>query len=111
MPNSPLDEQRAQKVAEVLKALCHPLRLRIVDLLCQGDLRVGELADLLQVPQAQISQQLRLLRMTGLVGVVREGGVGRYTLAEPALVGLLSCVSGCQRGGHDLSSSAFSNEE
>lgn len=111
MTTTPLDEQRAQKVAEVLKALSHPLRLRIVALLCQGDSRVGELAERLEVSQAQVSQQLRLLRMTGLVGVVRDGGVGRYTLAEPALVSLLSCVSGCQRSAASPSPSPFSNEE
>ena len=79
----------------VLKAVGHPIRLRIIALLCEANANVGELAERLAVPQAIISQQLRILRMRGLAGVTRAEGHATYWLAEPHLRDLIGCVSGC----------------
>jgi ArsR family transcriptional regulator len=91
MPNIAQDKDHAQRIAEVLKAVAHPLRMRIVAVLVQRDARVGELAELLEERQAIISQQLRILRMSGLVEVVREHGTMRYCLSEPRLRKLVGC--------------------
>lgn len=94
--------ERAELLAEMLRAVAHPLRLRIVAQLCDGDLHVGALVDRLSAPQAIVSQQLRVLRMGGLVEVTREGGRGVYRLREPRLRDLVSCMEGCSldaRGG------------
>jgi ArsR family transcriptional regulator len=82
-------------VAEVLKALAHPLRLRIVALLCEGETHVNDLAERLEVKQAIVSQQLRILRMRRLVDVARRNGFAVYRLAEPQLPELLRCMDGC----------------
>ena len=87
--------KRAEHCAEILKAVAHPLRLRIVAILCEGDEHVSGLAERLDAPQAIVSQQLRILRMRGLVGVTREGGHARYRLVETNLRGLVSCVERC----------------
>jgi ArsR family transcriptional regulator len=89
---------RAERVAEVLKAVAHPLRLRIVALLCRGERHVNGLVDELAAPQAIVSQQLRILRSRGLVEATRENGFARYRLAEPALRGLVGCMERCDRG-------------
>ena len=95
--SSPLVDEPslAEKAAEVLKAVGHPIRLRIIALLCEANANVGELAERLAVPQAIISQQLRILRMRGLAGVTRAEGHATYWLAEPHLRDLIGCVSGC----------------
>ena len=87
---------RAQHVAEMLKALAHPIRLRIVALLCQGREHVTGLSERLEVPQAIVSQQLRILRMKGLVLVARSEGFAYYTLGEPQLKNLVHCMEGCK---------------
>ena len=97
MPEPLITADNSHRIAEMLKALGHPLRLRIVALLCLNDERVGDLAKVLELRPALVSQQLRILRMTGLVEVVREDGVGRYTLAEPRLVSMVECMAGCRR--------------
>ena len=98
MVSEPLiNEENATQLSEMLKALGHPLRLRMVAMLCVEDERVGDLAARLGVAPALVSQQLRILRMTGLVEVVREDGVGRYTLAEPRLIDMVECMAGCRR--------------
>jgi len=89
------DEKRAAHVAEVLKALAHPLRLRIVAILCERETHVNDLAQRLEVSQAIVSQQLRILRMRRLVDVARKDGFAVYRLAEPQLPELLRCMDGC----------------
>lgn len=87
--------QRAQHVAEMLKALAHPIRLQIIAVLCEGREHVTGLAERLEVPQAIISQQLRILRMRGLVLTERVDGFAYYSLGEPQLEGLVHCMEGC----------------
>jgi len=89
------NQERAAHVAEVLRAVAHPLRIRIVALLCDGERHVNALAEELAVPQAIVSQQLRILRMHGLVTAARAGGFARYRLAEPHLRDLVCCMERC----------------
>ena len=89
----------AVRAAEVLKAVAHPLRLRIVDILVAEPSHVGALAERLGVKQPAVSQQLRILRMQGLVRAQRDGGLVVYELAEPHLRQLLGCVEGCLVSG------------
>ncbi len=91
------DGVRAEHIAEVLRAVAHPLRLRIVATLCSGGAHVNALAEHLKVPQPIVSQQLRILRSQGLVEATREGGFARYRLAEPALKDLVCCMERCKR--------------
>ena len=90
------DRQRASRAAETIKALAHPLRLRIVALLCAGPTHVTALADALRVGQSIVSQQLRILRSRGLVGVERRDGHAFYRIAEPGLPALIHCIDGCR---------------
>jgi ArsR family transcriptional regulator len=89
------DRPRASFLADVLKALAHPVRLRIVAALCEGETSVIGLAERLGLRQAIVSQQLRILRMSGLVAAVRSRGFSLYALAEPRLRDLVSCLEGC----------------
>lgn len=83
---------RARRAAEVLKALAHPIRLQIVALLCDGEAHVNGLAERLEQPQAIVSQQLRILRIHGLVSVSRSHGYAYYSLAVPKLRDFIRCV-------------------
>jgi len=91
------DGDRAAHLAEVLKAVAHPLRLRIVARLCQGEEHVSGLVEALATAQPLVSQQLRILRAQGLVEASREDGFAWYRLAEPALRELVCCMEKCHR--------------
>jgi DNA-binding transcriptional ArsR family regulator len=93
------DAARSDHLAEILKALSHSTRLRIVAALCEGSANVGALAARLGLEQAIVSQQLRILRMSGLVSSERIDGFAVYALAEPRLAALVSCLEGCPRHG------------
>ena len=60
--------------AAFLKALAHPLRLRILEILCRGESSVGQFAQLLSVDQPTVSRHLGILKQGGLV-VSRQEGV------------------------------------
>jgi DNA-binding transcriptional ArsR family regulator len=94
------DPARAAEIAEILKALSHATRLMIVARLADGEANVGELSSCLGTPQALVSQQLRILRMSGLVEFRREGGFAVYKLAKPHLVDLLQCLERCRSAGN-----------
>lgn len=90
-----MDPQRAAKAAEIVKALGHPLRLRLIAILCESDEHVSAMAEQLGAKQSIVSQQLRILRIQGLVDVVRQNGHAYYRLAEPRLRQLVQCIEGC----------------
>jgi ArsR family transcriptional regulator len=83
---------QAAQAAEKIKALGHPLRLRIVAILSENDANVTALAEELGVQQSVVSQHLRILRMGGLVDVIRESGFATYRLLEMRISKLLDCV-------------------
>jgi len=56
-----MNKKVVEKAAEVLKALAHPTRLRIVELLQDGEMCVSELVDALGVKQNERQKHLRLL--------------------------------------------------
>jgi DNA-binding transcriptional ArsR family regulator len=91
-------QERADSITEIVKAIAHPVRLRIISLLCQSDQRVIAMARRLEKSPAAVSQQLRILRMSGLVATGRRGGAMYYSLAQPRLRDLLACLDGCQAG-------------
>ena len=90
--------EHASHAASRMKALGHPLRLQIVAILSETDAHVNALAEELDVPQSAVSQHLRILRMEGLVDVVRKDGFAHYSLNEPKIKTLLSCMEGCKWG-------------
>ena len=89
------DRARARFLADVLKALAHPDRLRIVAVLCEGDTNVIGLAERLELGQAIVSQHLRILRLAGLVAAERRAGHALYGLARPRLRELVACLDQC----------------
>jgi DNA-binding transcriptional ArsR family regulator len=94
-PALTVDPAKAVHCADILKAVAHPLRLRIVAILCQGPENVTGLAERLGESQAIVSQQLRILRMRGLVGAERENGFAEYRLLEPNLRDLVGSMERC----------------
>jgi DNA-binding transcriptional ArsR family regulator len=89
-----------ERAADTLKAIAHPVRLRIVDLLgCSGELCVGDLVTALDAKSAITSQQLAILRDRGVVVCRRDGNRIYYKLANPNLLRMLDCVRDhCSRG-------------
>jgi len=81
--------QLSQFEAEFFKALAHPLRIRVLEALRQGELGVNELSTRLNVEQSTISQQLAILRSRDLVAGRKRGNNVLYSVKDPATLKLL----------------------
>jgi DNA-binding transcriptional ArsR family regulator len=76
--------------AEFFKALGHPVRIRVLELLAEHDRTVSELLDQIPVEQPYLSQQLGILRRAGLVAGRRQKGATTYALADERVSDLLA---------------------
>ncbi len=78
-----------QAKAEFFRTLGHPARIRVLELLAAGDRPVHELLAAITIEPSNLSQQLAVLRMAGLVVQRREGTEVIYSLALPEVRDLL----------------------
>lgn len=81
-----------QAKAEFFRTLGHPVRIRVLELLAAGPKAVHELLDAIDVEQSNLSQQLAVLRRTGLVMSTRDGNTVRYACSRPEVVDLLAAA-------------------
>ena len=88
MTDVPTEELQAFKAA-FFRALAHPVRIRILEILVRGERSVQELQEALGVDQPVVSQQLAVLRATNIVSGKKEGVSVRYTVRDPLLGKLL----------------------
>lgn len=76
-----IDQQELKVSAEVLRALAHPLRMRILEFIDQNkEINVNKIYSSLDLEQSITSQHLRILRSAGLVETTREGKFIYYSL-------------------------------
>ncbi len=87
-----MDKELAIHASEVLKAVAHPLRLRIVEALESGERSVGDLVDMLGEKQAITSQQLNLMKDKGVLASRKEGAKVFYRIQNPNVIRVLNCV-------------------
>lgn len=76
--------------AELFKALGHPVRLRILELLESGEKTVSELQAVLEIESSSVSQQLSLMRARQLVDARKHGTNVFYTVRDPSIFDLLA---------------------
>ncbi|AXI71042.1 ArsR/SmtB family transcription factor [Streptomyces bacillaris] len=70
-----------QAKAEFFRMLGHPVRIRVLELLQDGPLPVRDLLAAIEVEPSSLSQQLAVLRRSGIVTATREGSTVVYELA------------------------------
>jgi DNA-binding transcriptional ArsR family regulator len=74
--------------AGFFRALAHPARIRILEILVKGGRSVQELQAALALDQPVVSQHLAVLRNQGIIAAEKQGVSVRYALRDP-LVGEL----------------------
>lgn len=95
------DLEALGQAAECLRTLAHPHRLRMVQMLLQGDYTVGDLAEACGIPSPMASEHLRLMQRCGFLTSEKEGRKVFYRVAETHLREILRCVEsrfGCTEG-------------
>lgn len=85
-------EQDTTSSAEYLKALAHPTRIRILELLEQKGRCVTNIGDFLELKQSNISQHLGILRSRGILSLKREGGHSIYCIRDEKALKILALL-------------------
>ena len=80
-----MEQENFSTLLNFFKVLSNETRLKMVGLLANGELSVGELAELLNVKEPTISHHLSLMKELGLVDFRAEGNVRIYWLETAAL--------------------------
>lgn len=98
-----LDDMQAvfERAAEWFGVLSTPQRLRIISALCQGEKNVGQLIEVLEVSQPNMSQHLNIMYRAGLVGKRRQGTQVYYHIADESAV--MVCRAVCTQVAIELS--------
>jgi ArsR family transcriptional regulator len=78
--------------SELFRALGHPVRIRVLELLHDGPKTVRHLLDSIAIEDSGLSHQLAVLRGTGLVVVRRDGDTAEYSLGTGEVAELLSAA-------------------
>lgn len=94
-----LADETATRTAELFKALADPTRLRIIGLLAQAEICVGDLHGMMGMSQPAISHHLRILRNLRLVKSRKEGRHVYYTLDDKHVEAIFE--QGLQHALHD----------
>lgn len=84
--------EKSQDVANVLKLLSHPLRLRIVCFLSEGKKTVGTLEELCSCSQSQMSQYLKALERENILTKEKDGKFVYYKLSSPEIKKLIKSM-------------------
>jgi len=78
----PLSSEKAQRMAEFLGFLADPNRLRILSILAEQEMCVGDLATAVRINESAVSHQLRILRTIRLVSSHKQGRHVFYRLQD-----------------------------
>lgn len=76
--------------AEFFRALAHPIRIRLLEVLVTSECSVQELQHTLGLDQPIVSQQLARLRASGIVVATKTGTATRYAVTDPLMKDLLA---------------------
>jgi DNA-binding transcriptional ArsR family regulator len=85
-----MNQSIQQFKADFYKALAHPMRIRILEILSDGDKNVNELQSLLGSEGSAVSQQLAVLRSKNVVFGKKDGTTVIYSLRDPLIKELLN---------------------
>ena len=72
--------------SQLLRAIAHPTRLKILAALCEGSLCVNDVNDMLDIPQPQVSQHMAALRKVEVVACHINGPLRCYYILKPTLI-------------------------
>lgn len=82
-------EEKIYDLADLFKVFGDSTRIRILYLLLDGEMNVGDISDKLSMNQSAVSHQLKTLRQSDLIRVRRDGKAMYYSLADDHVESIL----------------------
>jgi len=91
-----INTEKLELAANKLRAISHPMRIAIIDLLSQDTkLSVTEIHKTLDIEQATASHHLNILKNKGILVSTREGKNIYYSLRHVTLKDIIECINKC----------------
>lgn len=91
-----LDVEKLEMAASKLRAIAHPMRIAIIDLLTYNKkMTVTEIYERLEIEQASASHHLNILKNKGLLDSKRSGKMILYSLKYEQLTEVVDCINRC----------------
>jgi ArsR family transcriptional regulator, arsenate/arsenite/antimonite-responsive transcriptional repressor len=85
--------EEAEIRSSIIKALAHPMRLMMVDLLREGERPFSEINNLFQVDKSTVSKHLTVLKEAGIVSSRKDRHDMIFLLEVPCVTDFFSCVT------------------
>ncbi|MGA3014149.1 MAG: metalloregulator ArsR/SmtB family transcription factor [Bacteroidales bacterium] len=96
MKKETLDVEKLELAASKLRAIAHPMRIAIIDLLTVNlKMTVTEIYEHLNLEQASASHHLNILKNKGLLDSKRDGKMIYYSLKFEHLTEIIDCINRC----------------
>ncbi len=93
----PINKERLEKAAYILKTVAHPTRLAIIDLLdMKKSMSVNEICEALDSEQSLISHHLINMKLRGILKSEKDGLSVFYSLKEKDVTKLIECIENCE---------------
>jgi DNA-binding transcriptional ArsR family regulator len=92
------DNEKLQYSSELLRALAHPLRLKILEFIDENkEINVNKIYNSLKIEQSITSQHLKVLREAGVVFTDKEGKYVHYSIDYKRLINTVSALNNFQQ--------------
>ena len=92
-----ISQFRLEKAAYILKAVAHPLRLAVLELLSSNEkMGVTEICEVLNCEQSLMSHHLITMKLKGILGSTKDGLNVFYWLKTKEVITLISCIENCE---------------
>ena len=94
-----MQTEQIEQIAGLLKTMAHPIRLKILCLLQEKEMSVGELREVVQTTNANVSQHLTILRNQGIISFRKDANFIYNRIADPKILELIGTMRQlfCQR--------------
>jgi ArsR family transcriptional regulator, virulence genes transcriptional regulator len=90
--NPEMMKKKCAEVSAIMKAIAHPQRLMIMCHLAEGEKNVGEVLELCELSQSQLSQFLNRMQREKLLKVRKKGQFSFYSIADKNLIKLVQSM-------------------
>jgi DNA-binding transcriptional ArsR family regulator len=88
-----MNDVQLKKASECLKTMSHPARLKMVQILMQGEFAVHSVAAMCHLSANQTCEHLRLMQGRGFLTSRRDGRTVYYSIASPRLPAIIQCIT------------------
>jgi len=91
-----MDKEKYILMAEALKAIAHPVRLRVIEVLKGKELSVTDIQYALSIKQSITSQHLNSMKSRGVLSSRKVGNVVYYSILNKNILKIITCIKSCR---------------